>query len=575
MSHVALRRNDGVFSFSKPNHDGSTRLLATSNSSVADLIATDSLKPLNSFCVSLLTDMYQISMAYAYWKNKKHQEHAVFDLYFRNNPFRGEFSIFAGLEECLKFICDFKFTADQISYLRTLMPHCEEGFWQYLSQLDCSEMKVYALREGSLCFPKIPLLRLEGPLVVGQLIETPLLNLINFSTLIATNAARFRLAAGKEKTLLEFGLRRAQGPDGAISASRYSYIGGFDGTSNVLAGQLFGFSVKGTHAHAFVSAFTSDSVLPSAMLKHKQTGQEMDLLALAKSAADFFPIEQANSGELIAFVAFALAHPDTFLALIDTYNTLCSGLPNFLAVAYALHQCGYRAVGIRLDSGDLAYLSKETRKTFAAAAKKLGEGFEYFTKFNICASNDLNEQTILSLNQQGHEIDTFGVGTNLVTCQAQPALGAVYKLVEIQGIPRIKLSESMEKITLPGRKEAYRLYDRNGGPIFDVLAKAGGEIPEAGKKILCRHPFDETKRAFVTPTTVEPIHKLVWNNGKLEEPLRTLDEIKTFASAQIASLREDIVRALNPTPYKVSVTNELYEFFHNLWLEEAPIREFS
>jgi nicotinate phosphoribosyltransferase len=209
---------------------------------------------LNNAVQPLLTDFYQISMVYAYWKSRKN-DHAVFDLFFRRAPFRGEFTLFAGLDECLKYIEDFRFSESDLHFLRETMPHAEPQFFDYLRAVNMRELKVYALREGSLAFPRVPLMRLEGPLPIVQLLETTLLVLINFASLVATNAARFRLAAGEDKTLLEFGLRRAQGPDGALSASKYCYVGGFDGTSNVLAGKIYGIPVRGTHAHSFVSAY--------------------------------------------------------------------------------------------------------------------------------------------------------------------------------------------------------------------------------------------------------------------------------------------------------------------------------
>jgi len=304
------------------------------------------------------------------------------------------------------------------------------------------------------------------------------------------------------------------------------------------------------------------------------TGKEEDLLANALQERKDLGLD-GNTGELIAFVAYALAYPNGFLALVDTYDTLDSGVPNFLAVSAALHTLGYKALGIRLDSGDLAYLSRGARKLFTEVSKKLGEGSEYFVKFNIVASNDLNESTILSLNQQGHEINTYGIGTNLVTCQAQPALGGVYKLVEISGVPRIKLSEVLGKISLPGRKEAYRLYDKKKSPIFDVLVSVGLERPEPGKRILCRHPFQETKRAYVTPSMVVPLHQCYWDCGKVVGELPPLHQTRAYALEQVATLREDHVRPLNPTPYKVSVSAQLYNFIHDLWLHEAPIHEFE
>nr|GMC64135.1 nicotinate phosphoribosyltransferase 2-like [Ipomoea batatas]GMC66347.1 nicotinate phosphoribosyltransferase 2-like [Ipomoea batatas] len=212
--------------------------------------------PTNPMVTPLLTDLYQFTMAYAYWKAGKHNERAVFDLYFRKNPFGGEYTIFAGLEECIKLIANFKFREDDIAFLRQSLPSsCEDGFFEYLRSIDCSDVEIYSISEGSVVFPKVPLMRVEGPVAVAQLLETPFVNLINYASLVTTNAARHRFVAGKEKLLLEFGLRRAQGPDGGIGASKYCYMGGFDATSNVAAGKIFGIPLRGTHSHAFVSSF--------------------------------------------------------------------------------------------------------------------------------------------------------------------------------------------------------------------------------------------------------------------------------------------------------------------------------
>ncbi|KAJ6802446.1 nicotinate phosphoribosyltransferase 1-like isoform X2 [Iris pallida] len=211
----------------------------------------------NPMVTPILTDLYQFTMAYAYWKAGKHHERAVFDLYFRKSPFGGEYTVFGGLEECIRFIANFKFKEEDISYLRSVMPTCEGGFFDYLRGIDCSDVEIYAIPEGSVVFPKVPLMIVEGPVAVVQLLETPFVNLVNYASLVTTNAARHRFVAGKSKTLLEFGLRRAQGPDGGISASKYCYVGGFDATSNVAAGKLFGIPLRGTHSHAFVSSFMS------------------------------------------------------------------------------------------------------------------------------------------------------------------------------------------------------------------------------------------------------------------------------------------------------------------------------
>ena len=279
-------------------------------------------------------------------------------------------------------------------------------------------------------------MRIEGPVFKTQLLETTLLTLVNYASLVATNAARFCAAAGQNKTLLEFGLRRAQGPDGGLSASKYCYLGGFDGTSNVLAGKLYGIPIKGTHAHAYVSSYECMQDLTEQNLADNLSKESRPFADLClKYLKELGPIlkilpEETNKGELAAFVSYAIAFPTNFLALVDTYDVLKSGLPNFLAVARALHECNYKAVGLRLDSGDLAYLSLEVRAKFLLVAEAFN--IDDFKNFNIVASNDINEETLVSLEKQGHSIDTFGIGTHLVTCQKQPALGCVYKLVDVR-----------------------------------------------------------------------------------------------------------------------------------------------
>ncbi|CAF0742534.1 unnamed protein product [Didymodactylos carnosus] len=528
----------------------------------------------------LLTDLYQISMAYAYWKGNKYQDIAVFDLYFRKNPFGGEYTLFAGLEECLKFVRDYKFHSTDIDYLKTILPqYVEKEFFAYLSQLVMDDIKIYAVPEGTVVFPRIPLLRVEGPILKTQLLETTFLTLINYASLVATNAARFRSATGADKTLLEFGLRRAQGPDGGLSASRYCYIGGFDGTSNVLAGKLYGIPIKGTHAHAYVNSYSAINDLSERDLCDRRTGEKRPFTKLCLQYLDeigpvlkFMP-EEVNHGELAAFISYAIAFPSNFLALVDTYDVLKSGVPNFLAVARALHECSYQAVGLRLDSGDLAYLSLEVRSKFQLVAQKFN--LPYMEHFMIVASNDINEETLISLEKQGHSIDTFGVGTHLVTCQKQPALGCVYKLVELNGSPRIKVSQDIEKVTIPGRKNVYRLFGHDGKALCDLLTRHDEVCPVQTQRILSRHPFSEQRRAYVNPTSVLDLYKLYWADNQIKIPLPTLKEVKMYAKEQIESLRKDHKRDLNPTPYKVSVTNALFEFMHSLWMKSVPIGELE
>jgi len=538
----------------------------------------------NAIIQPLLTDLYQLTMAYAYWKSGKVDDFAVFDLFFRKNPFHGEFTIFAGLQECIKFLHNFQYSDSDIAYLKRILPdYVEEEFFRYLKNLDVSDVTIYAIPEGSVVFPRVPLIRAEGPLIVVQLLETTFLNLINYASLIATNAARFRMAAGKQIKLLEFGLRRAQGPDGGLSASKYAYIGGFDGTSNVLAGKMFDIPVKGTHAHAYISSFSSISDLKYRTLAVRRTSNEEEqvrdfvdcCVSRRMQLASILAIlsEEANDGELAAFASYAMAFPDSFTALVDTYEVLRSGLLNFCAVAVALSDFGYRPIGIRLDSGDLAYLSNRARDVFRTIAVELS--LPWFAQLNIVASNDINEETILSLNDQHHQIDCFGIGTHLVTCQKQPALGCVYKLVEINKQAKIKLSEDLEKVTIPGRKEVYRLFGSDGHALIDLMQKHGEPAPQAGNRVLCRHPFLESKRAYVNPARVEPLLQIYWQNGRCLQKLATIEELRQRVQYQLGTMRQDYKRNLNPTPYKVSVSDSLYAYLHKLWLQNAPIGELS
>eukprot|EP00471_Norrisiella_sphaerica_P002460 CAMPEP_0184482570 /NCGR_PEP_ID=MMETSP0113_2-20130426/4139_1 /TAXON_ID=91329 /ORGANISM="Norrisiella sphaerica, Strain BC52" /LENGTH=503 /DNA_ID=CAMNT_0026862385 /DNA_START=301 /DNA_END=1809 /DNA_ORIENTATION=- len=503
-------------------------------------------------------------MAYAYWSIGKHEEHAVFDLFFRKNPFEGEFTIFAGLEECLKFVANFRFTKTMIGKMKKKFSWPEQ-FWSWLGTLNAKGVKIYAMKEGSLCFPRCPLMRVEGPLAVCQLLETTLLCLVNYPSLICTNAARHRIAAGKDKILLEFGLRRAQGPDGAMSASRYAVMGGFNGTSNVAASIEFGLACRGTHAHSFVTSFVSVKEIKN---REIDGGKGVDFVGKCIEWRKKFKREFTNEGELAAFISFAQAFPKRFLALIDTYDTLNSGLWNFLSVAIALEEIGYKPVGIRLDSGDLSYLSKECRNAFKMVAEKYN--VPHFAKLMIVASNSLSEDIIHELNRQGHEIDSFGVGTNLVTCKSQPALGCVYKLVELNNVPRIKISQEVAKVTIPGRKQLYRLYNHEGNPLLDLLQEAEEKVPKVGERILCRHPFNAQKRVYCIPSKVEKLLSLVFD-GEIKIKFRDVKTIQAALYDDLATIRVDHLRTVNPTPYKVSLSSNLYSFMHKLWQEGVPI----
>jgi nicotinate phosphoribosyltransferase len=535
--------------------------------------------PSNALVTPLLTDMYQITMTYAHWKNGRVNDSATFELFFRKNPFGGEFTIFCGLDEVLKFVDNYKFQEEDIEYLMGLpsFRRCDPGFWDYLRQLDCSTVTIHAMKEGTIAFPRVPMLIIQGPLGITQLLETTLLTLVNYPSLVATNAARMVVAAKEENyykeskvpRCVEFGLRRAQGPDGAFSASKYSAIGGFVATSNVQAGKLANLAVVGTHGHSYVQAYESLEEVTELTIVDTHSEKEICILPLVnryrKELGDHYLT--TNDGELAAFIAYAVAFPENFLCLIDTYDTLSSGLLNFCLVALTLDDLGYAPRGVRLDSGDLAYLSLKCAQVF----KKFDR--PSFRDLDIVASNDINEEVLHALNKQGHAITLFGIGTNLVTCQAQPSLGCVFKLVEINGVPRIKLSQDLEKVLIPGQKKAFRLYGVNGWPLFDLLLRCDEPEPEVGKRVMCRHPFIERKRANVTASKIEHLHHVVYQNGDRKIQFPTLEETKAYVEQQLNNLRSDHLRPINPTPYKVSVSQDLFTFLHELWQTESPVVE--
>ncbi|NXA26093.1 PNCB phosphoribosyltransferase, partial [Ibidorhyncha struthersii] len=415
-----------------------------------------------------------------------------------------------------------------VAYLRSVLPGTtEDAFFDYLATLDASEVTVSAVPEGSVVFARVPFLQVRGPLLVVQLLETTLLCLVSYASLVATNASRFRLLAGPDVKLMEMGLRRAQGPDGALSASKYSYIGGFDCTSNVLAGKLYGIPVRGTIAHSFIMSFTSlEEVQPRVSVAPLEGGEPVDLPALAESWLQ-----------------------RDFQGLLDTYCVRRSGLPNFCAVALALHQLGYRAIGVRLDSGDLAQQSKEIRRVLRAC----GAHFQvpWFETIPIAVSNNISEQSVEEFSREGSEINMIGVGTNLVTCPLQPSLGCVYKLVEVNGSPCLKLTEDEEKMTIPGIKTIYRLYDAAGHPFMDLMALEEEPSPSAGQELAVRVLGQLGETSKVMPTTVEPLHRTYFRDGEVCEPLPTLPEVRSHAQASLGLLSPAHRRLHEPQPYPV------------------------
>nr|VZI47890.1 unnamed protein product [Spirometra erinaceieuropaei] len=371
---------------------------------------------------------------------------------------------------------------------------------------------------------------------------------------------------------------------------------GFDGTSNVLAGKLYGIPVCGTHSHSFVSSFTAaplgnSSTAPNRFLQKPsdQTVAGEPAAATPVEAATFdtsqladaskkwllrlvttldFSIEEVKPEELSAFVHYAAAFPSSFVGLVDTYSVLKSGVNNFCAVALALWDFGHKAVGVRIDSGDLAYLSTAVRKKFSQVADQYH--LPWFRDLKIIVSNDLDEDTILSLYQQGHSIDVFAVGTQLVTCQKQSALGCVFKLVEINGVPTAKLSENVLKMNIPGRKMAYRLFDSKGVALLDLTQSADEEEPTVGERVLCRSAYHAAKFVEIIPSSVRKLHMVVWKDGKVTCTVPSLEDIRRRVKQSLAELRPDHRRQLNPTPYKVSLSESQYRLTQDTWISLAP-----
>ena len=480
----------------------------------------------NTGCAgALLTDLYQLTMAYGYWKSGKADQEAVFELFFRKPPFQSGFTLAAGLAPAIDFLGAFCFTDEDAAFLRTLQgnddrPLFDGGFLDYLKDLRFTG-EVHAVPEGTVVFPQEPLMRIQGPILQCQLLETAMLNLINFQSLVATKAARVCLAAQGEP-VLEFGLRRAQGVDGALAASRAAYIGGCDATSNVLAGKLHGIPVRGTHAHSWVMSFDD---------------------------------------EREAFLAYAQAMPNNCVFLVDTYDTL-EGVRRAVETGRWLRERGHEMAGIRLDSGDLAWLSGEARKI-------LDEGG--FPKAVIVASNDLDEHIISSLKDQGAKINVWGVGTKLVTAYDQPALGGVYKLGAIRGEDgrwdyKVKLSEQTVKISNPGIHQVRRFGSTNefiADGIYDVERGA----PEAFTVV---DPLDSTRRKHLAPgTAFEDLLVPIFQGGKRVYLAPPLVEIRRRAQSQLARFHAGVKRFVNPHQYPVGLELGLHELKTELILRAS------
>ncbi len=445
------------------------------------------------------TDLYQLTMAQVYFKTKP-KGRAVFDYYFRNNPFKGGYTIFAGLDNILDIVKNLHFSKSDIEYLKTL--DFESDFLEYLQNFSFKG-SIFSNREGEIVFPNCPVLQVEGSIIEVQVFETVLLNILNFQTLVATKAKRIRRSAG-DKMLLDMGLRRAHATGGYF-ATRAAAIGGFDSTSNVKSAEDFNIPASGTMAHSFIQSYLD---------------------------------------ELEAFRDFARIRPENCVLLVDTYNTLNSGVPNAIVVAKEMEKRGQRLFGVRLDSGDLAYLAKKTRILLDEA------GLEYV---KIVASNQLDEYVIKSLNEQNAPIDVYGVGTNLVTGKPDAALDGVYKLSEYNGEPRLKLSENIIKVSLPSKKQVYRMLDENG--MFygaDVIALASeGKVPRMF------HPFDSNKNLDLERFHHEPLLRQVMKNGERTSPKKTIAEISAYTKMRLGMLPEEYQRFQNPHIYKIGLSENL------------------
>lgn len=483
---------------------------------------------MNEMGLALHTDKYQINMMYAHWINGTHHKKAVFEAYFRRLPFGNGYAVFAGLERIVNYITNLSFREEDIAYLAEQEENYDAKFLEELRQFRFHG-NLFSMKEGAVVFADEPLIRVEGSIIEAQLVETALLNFMNYQTLIATKASRIKQVGGTD-TLLEFGTRRAQEADAAIWGARAAYIAGFHATSNMLAGARFGIPTKGTHAHAWVQSF----------------GNEQE-----------------------AFDRYANAMPDGVTLLVDTFDTLGSGVPHAIKTAKDLEARGKKMIAIRLDSGDLAYLSIQARKMLDDA------GLSYV---KIVASNDLDENTILDLKAQGARIDTWGVGTQLITASDQPSLGGVYKLVEceIDGkmVPTIKISANPEKVSTPGTKEVYRIINpTNGKAIADYICFPDEKEPLEGKRLKLFNPAHPYIRKYVSDYKAVPMLEPIFIEGKQVYTMPNLEEIRAYHVSQLDEFWPEYLRKLNPEIYRVNVSVKAWEMKQKLIAQYLPEEE--
>ena len=466
---------------------------------------------------TLLTDFYELTMMQGYLKSGKHQERVIFDMFYRKNPCGNGFAICCGLEQVVEYIRNLNFSEEDIDYLRSLGTF-DEDFIEYLRGFHFTG-DIYAIPEGTVVFPKEPLIKVIAPVIEAQLVETAILNLVNHQSLIATKAYRV-VHAAQGDGVMEFGLRRAQGPDAGIYGARAAVIAGCIGTSNVYAGQKFRVPVLGTHAHSWIMSFPT---------------------------------------ELEAFKAYARLYPNNCILLVDTYDTLKSGVKNAILCYDAMKEEGIplKRFGIRLDSGDLAYLSKKARKMLDEAG---------YPDAIISASNDLDEDLISSLKLQGATINSWGVGTKLITSENQPSFGGVYKLAAIMGedgkwIPKIKLSENSEKITNPGDKQVYRIVQKESGKVFADYICLADEVFSEEDDLTLFDPVETWKKSTLEggSYTMEPLLQPIFEGGKLVYTCPSVEEITEHAKRELDRLWDECKRLKNPHNVHVDLSDKLYE----------------
>ena len=468
--------------------------------------------------LTLLTDLYELTMMQGYFREKDANETVIFDAFYRTNPDGNAFSICAGLEQVIDYVKNLHFDDADIEYLRGLGIF-DEDFLEYLHNFKFSG-DIYAIPEGTVVFPREPLVKVIAPIMEAQLVETAILNIINHQSLIATKTSRIVFAA-RGDGIMEFGLRRAQGADAGTYGARAAMIAGCIGTSNVLAGKLFDVPVKGTHAHSWIMSFPD---------------------------------------ELTAFRAYAKLYPSACILLADTYDTLGSGVPNAIRVFQEMRDAGIPLTfyGIRLDSGDLAYISKKARKMLDDAG---------FPDAVISASNDLDEYLIDSLKVQGATINSWGVGTNLITAKDCPSFGGVYKLAAVKDkttgefIPKIKLSENAEKITNPGNKTIYRIYDKENGKIIADLICLVGEKFDTNNSLLLFDPQETWKKTLLAPGsyTMRELLVPVFLNGECVYESPKVMDIQKYCKKELDTLWDESKRLVNPHTVHVDLSNELWQ----------------